>query len=221
MSIDRIKSDIEDELSWDTRVNSGDIEVKVDSNGTVELTGSVPTFTAKRAAEEDIQALKEIKTVKNELKVLYPAAQRPPKDKEVAKRVRSSLSATTDVNEADLEVSVNSGYVTLSGHVDAYWKKIKAENVAAEVTGVIDIVNEIEVIPAKDRGDKTIEDDIIATLHRSAFVDPDNVNVEVKEGTVSLSGTVKNWKAHDAVIRASTFTAGVTEVNDDLVMRMP
>ena len=55
------------------------------------------------------------------------------------------LTIDEDVDASDIEVSVKSGVVTLSGTVADRWQKRRAEDVADSVGGVRDIENNIRV----------------------------------------------------------------------------
>jgi osmotically-inducible protein OsmY len=42
--------------------------------------------------------------------------------------------------------------------------------------------------------------------------------VEASDGSISLTGHVRTWAEHDAVIRAAWMGTGVSNVRDDLVI---
>ena len=54
-------------------------------------------------------------------------------------------------------------------------------------------------------------------LHRSALV-PDDSDVEsdTKDGVITLTGHVRTWAEHDAVIGAAWMASGVSDVRDGL-----
>jgi len=54
-------------------------------------------------------------------------------------------------------------------------------------------------------------------LDRSALVpDDSDVQVVTKESTITLTGHVRTWAEHDAVIDAAWMARGVSDVRDDL-----
>lgn len=219
MSVNQLKQDVIDELHWDSRVNAEAIQVEINSNGVIELKGKVPSYTAKRAAEQDAKLLSGVSSVVNELEVLFPSSVKPPKDDDIFSRVLNILRSSSDINSEKIDISVESGFVTLRGIVDSYWKKIKAENIVSDINNVIDVNNELKVEPQEKRTDKDIAEDIYEALGRSVIVNIKDIVVTVKKGVVELSGTLKNWKTHNSIIRAVTFTNGVKEIKNDLLIK--
>jgi osmotically-inducible protein OsmY len=67
-SDDRIKEDVNERLSDDPHIDASEIEVSVE-NGEVTLTGTVDSRSAKRRAEDIVEALSGVKNVENRLRV--------------------------------------------------------------------------------------------------------------------------------------------------------
>ena len=54
-------------------------------------------------------------------------------------------------------------------------------------------------------------------LHRSALVpDDSDVTTETKDGIITLTGHVRTWAEHDAVVGAALMAVGVIDVRDNL-----
>lgn len=210
-----IKKDVIDQMVRDVRVDASSISVEV-SNGTVTLSGEVPTYYSRTCAYEDTQGISGVLDVINQLIVKYPSTKTVPTDSEIEFSLKSRLLADPDIDLIDLELIVSEGMVTLRGTVDAYWKKIRAENLAETQPGVVLIENHIAVVPSGDFMDKSIAEDIVYSLEAKAAVNADDVNVKVRDGEVTLTGTVPNWSARLAAFDAAFYTAGVSKV-DNLV----
>jgi len=58
----------------------------------------------------------------------------------------------------------------------------------------------------------------MGSISRNFKVNAENVDVKVQNGEVTLSGTVADWSAYRAVMDAAEFTAGVTDITDNLVI---
>jgi len=65
------KRQIEDQLKWDDRIDVTDVDVGVE-NGKVLLTGTVPTYSTKMAAERDAIQVTNVLRVENLLEVQIP-----------------------------------------------------------------------------------------------------------------------------------------------------
>jgi osmotically-inducible protein OsmY len=217
MSEERIKKDVVDQLYWDKRVDASSIAVNV-SGTRVTLEGEVPTYAVRQAAESDCFTVLGVTGVTNNLRVKHPGTAAPPSDNEIEKRVKTVLRWNSDVNAEDIEVSVRSGVVTLKGAVPSYWKKKKAEDLAGTLFGVTRIVNHIAVAPTQRTVDQAIAQDVAAALDRHTDINPNQINVKVEDGVVSLAGTVTKWGEYHAAEDAARYSSGVVDVKNHLII---
>ncbi len=213
-----IKRDIVDQLTWDDRVDASRIAVTVD-DGSVILTGSVPTPYAREAATKDAKSVPGVATVENQLTV--EIVEPGPSDAELEERMRKVLEWNPTFDADRITVSSRNGIVTLTGSVDAAWKKFEAEDRLLDLAGVVDIINELTVVPSKSTTDELIADDIRATIDRRADVNIEDIDIEVDSGVVTLSGAVPTWSARHAAMEAARYTLGVTAVHDEVVVMSP
>jgi osmotically-inducible protein OsmY len=214
-----IKRDAVDQLYWDSRIDASDVTVSVDG-GIVTLSGTVSTPDERRAAVGDVRAIAGVLRVNDELSVRHPEGLPLPDDTEILNNVESILSASASVDASSVRVSVDAGMVTLEGTVNTYWHRAECEEMALGVWGVVEVENDLAVVPTEDVEDKAIAEDIIAALERSAQVDAEDITVEVDNGVVTLEGTVPDWAAQEMVRDAARYTRGVRQINDELaVMR--
>lgn len=217
MTDEEIKNDVEEQLYWDNRVDSSNIGITVD-DGEVTLNGTVPTYFARDAAVADALSIVGVTEVDNELSVRYPAGVSTPTDSEIESNVESVLRINPDIDTSDVEVDVSEGIVTLEGAVDAYWKKVHAEEMASNVSGVLSIDNRLNVIRAKDFVDREIAGDIADALDRNALLDAEDIDITVEDGVVMLTGTVPTRTARQAAYDAARYTLGVVDVRNNLVV---
>lgn len=212
---EEIKEDIVHQLAWDGRVNAAELSVVVHDSIAV-LRGSVPSRWARLAAIEDAEAIRGITRVEDHLTVRWPETVCV-SDTEIWESVDRILRFNPEIDSTRITVSANEGLVTLDGSVDAYWKKVLAEHLASDVVGVLDVENRLVIVPTVRVTDKTIASDILESYKRNALVDPEDIEVQVSDGVVTLTGTVPNLTAHREATKAAFFTAGVIDVRDNLV----
>ncbi len=93
----------------------------------------------------------------------------------------------------DIAVAVKDGVVTLSGFVRSYWEKDAAEKAAKRVYGVKAVANDIEVKPAWTRTDPEIAREAVQELQSHVSLPADRIKVTVRNGWVTLEGTV-DWQ---------------------------
>jgi len=209
-----IKKDVIHRLTWDDRVEAAKIIVDV-KEGKVTLTGSVPSYLARSAAYDDVWTVRGVRSVDNELSV---KPLKVPSDEEIRTRVEDRLMTSPAFETADIDVEVDSGIVKLKGTVDALWKRSSAETITEALRGVVDVQNELAVVPTGDFVDEDIARRIIDALDRDARVDAEDVTVSVRNGTVTLTGTVPDRYARRAAYEAALYTSGVKEIHDQLAV---
>lgn len=212
---ENLKKGVVDEIFWDDRVDASDVQVRVDG-GSVTLTGTVPSYYAKRAAEWDARAVSGVVYVDNQLDVIYPTEVGVPTDEEIESHLRNKIAWDPSLDSSRIEVKVDSGRATLKGTVDAFWKKIRTENLAYETLGVVGVDDKLAVVVTGDYVDESIARDVVSALDRKAWVDATKIDVEVNNGIVSLSGTVPDWASYRSAMDAAEFTAGIRDVEDNL-----
>lgn len=214
---EQIKKDIVDQIYLDPAVDASMVKVEV-REGRVTLTGTVPSFAARRAAEIDATIVLGVASVDNQLRVKYSSILPSVTDDEIKRRITSIFDWNADLDSADIKVSVDSGWVTLEGTVDAYWKKLRAEDLASDVTGVLGITNALAVVPLENVDDRTIAEDIMAALERHVDINVNTVNVKVENGVVTLSGTVPSRAAYQTAWDIARYTGGVQDVINNLTV---
>jgi hypothetical protein len=116
--------------------------------------------------------------------------------------------------DADIRVSVADGEVTLRGTVVSYKDKREATQAAQRVRGVKFVRDEIEVV---GRIDADLRRDVLDELEIGHI--PATVNVELHEGTVTLTGSVERRHERDAAAFIAKVTPGVVGVKNRLEVR--
>jgi osmotically-inducible protein OsmY len=213
---EKIKKQVVDQLYWDSRVDASDIEVEVEG-GEVALTGDVPSYSARQAATSTVWSIDGVTAVDNRLSVEYPSTIEFPSDAEVRSNIESILLWNTEIDSSEIAISVQDHIVTLEGTVDSYWKKVRAADLA-DVTGVFEVVNKLAVVPTEDYVDEDIAGDVTDALDRNLHVNVDDVTVKVKDGEVTLTGTVSSWTAYRSAEDSAFYTLGVRDVDNRLTI---
>ena len=95
-----------------------------------------------------------------------------------------------DIHSQEIQVRVSGSAVALSGFVPTFTEKASAEKAAKSVRGVILIANDIEVRPST-RTDPEIAGDVQHVLASHAMLAEANITATVREGFVTLEGSVE------------------------------
>lgn len=207
-----IKQQVQRELHWDSRLWSEDVFVTV-REGVVSLTGFVPTYAKKLAAQESAHRIYGVLDVANDIEVR--ANDRERTDEAIAHAVRHALEWDTLVPDDRIRSTVSDGWVTLDGDVNVWREREDAERAVLNLSGVIGVVNKIVVKPLKVKPDE-LRAQIEDALERRADREAERLRVEVEDGVVDLWGRVHSWPEKRAVIGSISHAPGVRQVQDHL-----
>jgi osmotically-inducible protein OsmY len=214
MSQDRLLQEaVLAEFLWEPSITAAHIGVTAE-NGVVTLTGHVPDYFQKSAAEKAAARVKGVRAIAQEIEVLLPV-QTERSDENIAHAAIDRIAWEVSVPADAIKVTVEHGWVTLTGEVEWYYQKESAENVIRGLRGVVGISNLATIKPRVNV--VNIGHDIGTALHRSWF-DPSTIAVSAVGGRVTLKGTVHTpddkWKA------ATTAWAspGTIDVENDLIV---
>ncbi|MGL4975745.1 MAG: BON domain-containing protein, partial [Bosea sp. (in: a-proteobacteria)] len=134
-----------DEFEWDPSFNAAHIGVVVE-DGIVTLTGHVESYAEKVAVERAAKRVTGVRGVAQEVEVRYPSDKKTADD-QIAKRALDILSWNTTIPKDRILVSVQKGWVSLSGQVDWWYQRADAENAVRRLSGVMGVANAITVKP--------------------------------------------------------------------------
>ena len=143
-------------------------------------------------------------------------------DRELQKVVQDAINFKSLLNAAAIVVTASDGVITLSGTVESYARKWKAEDTAKNVAGVRLVVAVIEVKPgnAEDKIDLEITRKVLTALKLNFFVPANQVKVIVHHGHVTLSGEVYRPFQKEAALKTAANVAGVDLLTDKIVITL-
>ncbi len=232
-----IKTALNDALLYDPRVAGFNVDVDV-TGSIVTLRGTVDNLKAKRAAANVARNTVGVSAVTNRLKVRTEDEMAA---EEIESNLLDALARDPIVDRFDLHVNVIDHTAYLSGQVDSYYEKGQADDIAARTRGVHEVVNTIDIefdtpitydpyvddlnIYQNDlydyepfytfETDAEIKEEINDEFWWSPFVDEEEVNVSVDNGTATLTGTVDSWSERDAATE-NAYEGGATWVINHL-----
>jgi osmotically-inducible protein OsmY len=203
---------VENELRYDPRVDSSDITV-MNIGGNINLTGTVPSFPQYLQASAAARRVGGVKTVDNNLEVVLPDSSYRD-DPKLTTAANNALTANVTVPDG-VEAVAEDGNVTLTGVVSYGTERTAAAEAVAGLAGVRNVWNEIEISYELNPVDVDLH--VQEALDRSALVpDDSDVRADTKDNIITLTGHVRTWAEHDAVLGAAWMAYGVIDVLDNL-----
>ena len=208
-----IRKAVEAELKFDPLVDDADIHA-VNMNGDVALNGTVPSYPQYLEAATATQRVSGVKNVFNHLEVALPDADFRD-DAMLTTAANNALTQNVTVPDG-VEATAEDGNLTLTGAVGFGAERAAAEQAVAGLTGVRNIRDEIEISYDPDQADVDLH--VQLALTRSALVpDDSDVKANTTDGSIIvLTGHVRTWAEHDAVIGAAWMARGVSYIDDEL-----
>lgn len=141
-------------------------------------------------------------------------------DRQLQQDIMAELTREPAVQAEHIGVEVTDGVVTLSGHVQSYCEKWRAEESAQRVSGVNALAVEIDVqLPGTaQRADADIARTAENALLWTSILPKDAIKVLVEKGWVTLTGAL-DWDFQRKIaVNALRHLMGVTGVSDQIVI---
>jgi len=209
-----IRDGVKRELDYDPLVDATDIIVK-NMNGDVALSGTVPSYPQRQEAAAAAKRVQGVTRVHNHLMVLLPPSSY--RDDPMLTTAANNALALAVTVPTNVEASASEGDIWLTGTVRNRFERDAAEQAVAGLTGVRNIVNDIEIFTDMEAADVTLL--VQEALDRYALIpDDSDVKVDVSDSTVRLTGHVRTWAEHDMVMDAAWRGIGVRSVKDELAV---
>jgi osmotically-inducible protein OsmY len=207
-----IREAVEAELGFDPLVDPTDIAVR-NINGDVALNGTVPSYPQYLEAATAAQRVSGVKNVHNHLEVVLPPGNYRD-DAMLTTAANNALAMNITVPDG-VEATAYDGNVELTGTVRCGPQRAAAELAVAGLSGVRNVRDDIEI--GCDASPADVAAGVQDALDRYALVaDDSDVGVYTSGNTVTLTGHVRTWAEHDAVVGAAWMASGVSDVRDDL-----
>ena len=207
-----VRAAVDKELGFDPMVDAAHITVR-NIGGDVTLTGTVPSYPQYLAAAAAARRVAGVTGVHNNLEVALPDGDFRD-DVKLATAANNALAGNVTVPDT-VEAIAEDGNITLTGTVAYGTERAAAEAAVAGLTGVRNVFDEVEISYVIDPVDVDLH--VQQALERSALVpDGSDVTAQTKDYIITLTGHVRTWAEHDAVVGAAWMAQGVIDVHDEL-----
>ena len=239
-----ITTKIQAQYFADADIRPWAIDVTTESGGAVTLEGVVDSAEDKTKAVRIARETDGVTRVEDRLRVEpagAPGAATFPAEPDpwITAKIQAKYFVDDDVKARNIDVTTQSGVVTLQGVVSSEAERRQAIAIARNTTGVRDVTDQLrldealgrtgaapspaERTPARDIG-KVDRPDPWVTMKIQAkyFLDADvkgrHIDVDTKNGVVTLKGTVENTQQKLEAEQIARETEGVTRVINQLAI---
>lgn len=214
----KLYTTVMEKLSFEPRIDSSEITISIKGNSDiVVLGGFVKTYLEKIIAERTVKNIVGVRVVVDELKV-DSSLWKVRSDVDIGKAAAFALDWNTSIPKDKVKVTIDEGYLTLSGEVEWQYQKLSAWNAVTGISGVKSVINNIIVKPSLKINASTVKDQIIKEFERNAKIDAEKIQVELFNNCITLKGKVRNFDEMDEAVDVAWSIPGVREVNNDLTI---
>ena len=210
---EELQKDVQNAIKWEPLLHAAEIGVSV-KDGVVTLTGNVDSYTKKTEAENAAKNVMGVKIVVEKIVVKFDSSWTKKDDNDIASEILNAYTWNWQVPNDQVKVKVEKGWVTLEGELNWNYQKTAAKDAVSKLMGVTGVFNNITI--KSESQDKVEKDDIVDALNRNWSLREQDIEVEVSNHIVTLSGTVNSWYQKDEAARIAWSANGVWTVENEL-----
>ncbi|MCB9558008.1 MAG: BON domain-containing protein [Deltaproteobacteria bacterium] len=174
----------------------GELRYQLD-DGILLLQGSISTLAAHRRLLEVCRAALNVEAIVDRT-VVRPGLR---DEVELVAAIEDRVLREPALSSEDIAIGVRGGEVTLLGSVTSTQRQELAWRVAAAESGVLRVINQLEVKRQTWRADQAIRRDVIGVLNADPRIDASGLIVDVRGALVTISGRVGSYLAKQHIYR--------------------
>lgn len=236
MSDEDIRSQVQQVIEEDPAFAESGVKAEV-KDGRVSLSGVSPTYGLRTRLEQSIGELAGVRGIDNQINT---AAGEARDDDQVRDALQRRFRNDAWLSQSEIEITVNDGSIALSGSVpsadvlerardraQAFGRQIDTSGLTvngrrngrtngARQSDAADAnnANREDRVADRSRGNDEIRDAVREAIDEDSRFSGREIDVEVKDGRVTLSGQVGSRLLKSEAVRLARNTAGVSNVTD-------
>lgn len=216
LSDTQLSRTIQNQLALNLRIeHPWDIQVQV-QRGHVTLNGTVATYQQRLLASRDANDVIGVAWISNMISVKAV----PRSDSSIIEDARFNIDADYALLGDIIKVFVRDGKALLTGTVQSYFQKARAENDVGRIVGVKDVVDALDVNPHPKVSDAGLKEHIMQRLaaNWATWTVSNKIKVTVQDSKVTIAGQVDTWQQRREAGRIAILTKGALAVDNRLIV---
>ncbi len=202
-------------LTRDPLIAADDISVRV-RRGQLNLEGAVDSSLEKERVESLVSQIEGVQEIVNNLVV---GGKRGYSDKKVSEIISRTLQESRFANRG-IGLSIKSGVVIVSGHLDTLKEKMDLIQILQSLPGVKDVVSHLRIGYDNPPDDITLRNKVILAISELPRLKVRDLKVRVAKGVVYLKGEVDLLTEKQPLLHKVATVKGVSEIEDDISYRI-
>lgn len=212
---EQLQKDVRDAIKWEPLLANAEIGVSA-KNGVVTLLGTVDNYAKKSQAEDAAKKVSGVKVVIEQIDVKMLSSIFSPDDNDLAREILNAFKWNMEIPEDKIQITIEKGWITLEGEVQWNHQKEATAAIVQKMVGVKGVLNNITI--KTETIDQIEKIAIESALARNWSIKEQDIQVEVSDNTVLLTGTVGSWYERDEAERQAWKAPGVELVDNELVV---
>ena len=209
-----LQNDVQDAVKREPLLNAAEIGVTA-KDGVITLIGTVDSYAKKLKAEETAKNMAGVKVVVENITIEFGCTTTHD-DAQIAKEVVGAFKFNRRIPNDKVHITVEHGWVTLSGDVEWNYQKEAAREAVKQLPGVKGVTNNLRI--KANLRDALEKMDIERALERNWSIDSGGIKVAVSGNHATLTGIVNSIYQKDEAGWIAWNSPGVWIVDNELVI---
>lgn len=138
-------------------------------------------------------------------------------DNEITAAIEKLLSVDEAISAHLIDIETNDGIVKIDGSVDNILAKERTAIIAGSIKGVRSVINAVRVNPVF-QPDDALQNNIRDALKANPIIDASKINMEIRNGVVTLSGTTDTWAKREFAEEEVKRIKGINSVKNGILV---
>ena len=130
----------------------------------------------------------------------------------IQRAIEARFSESAELRGTRIQVHVDQGLVVLAGEVRLYEQKLVSERIAWTTPGVVEVDNELQVVPMLALTDAAIERAIWTMVKGDEGFAAAGLTIRVNDGAVLISGSFLSFRDPSRLKHAVAVIEGVIDI---------